>query len=382
MSDFFARLSTLCKDLCSHRDDVIGNEQATKEHLIGPFFAELGWKKDPKTWRAEYDADFNGKRKGEKVDYAILQNNEPVMLIECKPYSPREKALAARDGQLARYFSATSARVSVITNGIVYRFFTDLEKENIQDVEPFFIFDCSSPTKADIDALERFSSAKFDIKSIRDWAADHQFSARLRKFLATLVSRPTEAPGLAQYLLEHTYNGQRSQKIVQRVNEQIAELMNQVLGEVIREKFAMASQAVAADQLEPRIITSEEEKAAYAIVQGMIAGAGRSVDHMTFVDKRNWMNISYKRKGNWFLRLCFNEDPKFLILRAPIEDLQKLLPNGVQASSKGKNVQIEADPRSFAHLAKVIVLCFDARVAAEARGIEDDDGDESLGSAA
>lgn len=78
MSTFEERVFSLCKSFAQHKDDVVGNEQATKEHLIGPLFTELGWKRDPKTWRAEFDADFNGRKKGEKVDYAILQNGEPI----------------------------------------------------------------------------------------------------------------------------------------------------------------------------------------------------------------------------------------------------------------------------------------------------------------
>jgi len=158
MQNFKDGILILCNELNIHKLDVEGNEQATKEHLIGPFFKELGWKRDPKTWRAEYDADFNGRKKGEKVDYAILNNNEPLILIECKPYSSKEKSLSARDGQLARYFAATSAQIAVITNGIVYRFFTDIEKPNIQDTQPFFVFDCSNPSDSDIDSLEKFTS--------------------------------------------------------------------------------------------------------------------------------------------------------------------------------------------------------------------------------
>lgn len=382
MTSFYEKMSALCKDLNAHKYDVVGNEQATKEHLIGPFFSELGWKRDPKTWRAEYDADFNGKRKGEKVDYAVLQNNEPIMLIECKAYSPKEKSLAARDGQLARYFAATSAKISVITNGVVYRFFTDLEKDNIQDLEPFFIFDCAAPTKTDIDALERFTAARFDAKLIREWASDHQFTSRLKRFLSSMVTRPNDTPGLAHYLLEHTYAGPRSQRIVQRVNEQIPDIMNEVLGEVIRDRFASASQGSTSELSDNGVVTTDEEKAAYASIQGILAGAGRNLEELTFVDKKNWMNVSHRRKGNWFVRLCFNEEPKSVLFRAPAEEIAKLVPGGTAVTSKGKNAVIHVDPRSLAHVAKAIIHCFDARAAAKDVGADEEDVDDTLGAAA
>ena len=371
MSTFEERILNLCKALVLHKDDVAGNEQATKEHLIGPFFSELGWKRDPKTWRAEFDADFNGRKKGEKVDYAILQNGEPIVLIECKPYTAKEKALTARDGQLARYFAATSAQISVITNGMLYRFFSDLEKTNIQDVEPFFIFDCTSPSKAEISALEKFSLGKFDIKIIKEWANEHQFSSKVKAFLSNIVARPNEVIGFAHYLLEHTHTGPRQQKVVQRLNDQLPELMNEVLGEQIKLRFSNATQPQANIADENGIITTSEEKAAFTLIKAMLAGAGKNSEEIIYKDMKNWMNISHKSKSNWFVRLFFNEPEKGLLFRISAGEIGPFLPLGAVAVAKGKHSFVVIDPKDISGYAKAILVSFESRAAAK-----DVDGEE------
>jgi hypothetical protein len=89
---------------------------------------------DPFEVTPEIDADV-GVKKGEKVDYAILKDGKPVMLFECKTCNASLDECHA--SQLYRYFSVTPARVGVLTNGVVYRFFSDLEAPNKMDSQPF-----------------------------------------------------------------------------------------------------------------------------------------------------------------------------------------------------------------------------------------------------
>ncbi|MDA3807404.1 MAG: endonuclease, partial [Thiomicrorhabdus sp.] len=64
--------------------DHLETEEATKNALIMPFIAALGYDVfNPQEVVPEFVAD-HGTKKGEKVDYAIMQNNEVIILIECK----------------------------------------------------------------------------------------------------------------------------------------------------------------------------------------------------------------------------------------------------------------------------------------------------------
>ena len=64
--------------------DSLTTEEATKHALILPFIQALGYNVfDPTEVVPEFTADY-GLKAGEKVDYAIMRNGEPVMLFECK----------------------------------------------------------------------------------------------------------------------------------------------------------------------------------------------------------------------------------------------------------------------------------------------------------
>lgn len=114
--------------------DNLQTEEATKNALVMPFLNALGYDVfNPLEVLPEMTCDI-GTKKGEKIDYAILKDGKPVILIECKHW---EQDLNLHDNQLLRYFNVSPAKFGVLTNGIVYRFYTDLESPNKMDSRPF-----------------------------------------------------------------------------------------------------------------------------------------------------------------------------------------------------------------------------------------------------
>ena len=112
----------------------LATEEATKTALIMPFFNLLDYDVfNPIEFVPEFTADI-GTKKGEKVDYAIMKDNNPVILIEAKGVNDD---LTKHDAQLFRYFTSTNAKFAILTNGIIYKFFTDLEEPNKMDEKPF-----------------------------------------------------------------------------------------------------------------------------------------------------------------------------------------------------------------------------------------------------
>lgn len=97
----------------------IQTEEATKMSLILPFIQELGYNVfDINEVIPEYTADI-GKRKGEKVDYAIKINDKINFIIEAKCVNEK---LDKHPKQLARYFANTDTKIGILTNGLIYRF--------------------------------------------------------------------------------------------------------------------------------------------------------------------------------------------------------------------------------------------------------------------
>ena len=139
--------------------ESIQTEEATKNAFIMPFIQILGYDVfNPLEVVPEMDCDIT-KKKGEKIDYAIMKDGVPVMLIECKHW---KQDLNLHDNQLKRYFVASKAKFGVLTNGIVYRFYTDLIKENIMDDVPFLEINLEKIRETQIEEVKKFCKGVFD----------------------------------------------------------------------------------------------------------------------------------------------------------------------------------------------------------------------------
>ena len=99
--------------------DQIQTEEATKTAFVMPFIQILGYDIfNPTEVVPEFIADI-GTKKGEKVDFVIKKEDEPILIIECKNW--KENA-DAHNSQLHRYYHVSKARFGVLTNGIIYNF--------------------------------------------------------------------------------------------------------------------------------------------------------------------------------------------------------------------------------------------------------------------
>ena len=153
------QLRELAKRYSQYKDAIL-NEEMTKHVLVLPFLRVLGYDdSNPFEVVPEFTADV-GIRRGEKVDYAIMNAGNPILLLEAKSCGMS----LDNDGftQLFRYFSVTTARVAILTNGREYRFYSDTDKSNILDDEPFFVFRIDDFRDADVEILEHFAKATFN----------------------------------------------------------------------------------------------------------------------------------------------------------------------------------------------------------------------------
>ena len=142
--------------------DTITTEESTKMSLVVPLFQLLGYDVfNPNEFCPEYIADV-GIKKGEKVDYAILENGQPNILVECKSCSEQ---LDKHSSQLFRYFGTSPAKFGILTNGIIYRFYTDLEESNKMDLVPFLEIDMANLKDSSINELKKFCKDNFDKRS-------------------------------------------------------------------------------------------------------------------------------------------------------------------------------------------------------------------------
>ncbi len=187
--DFIEQLQQLANKtnkLCS----ILQTEEATKNALIMPFINILGYDIfDPTEVIPEFVADV-GIKKGEKVDYAIKKDDKIIMLFECKHCGGDLSISHA--SQLYRYFAVTEARIAVLTNGIIYRFFTDLEAPNKMDEKPFLELNMAELNDSAVVELKKLSKSAFNIEELITTAGELKYTRQVKRIISEHLENPSD----------------------------------------------------------------------------------------------------------------------------------------------------------------------------------------------
>jgi len=193
---FIEELNNLSNRIPNYKDNVKG-EQATIDAFVKPFIRALGYDDtNPTEVVPQFTADI-GTKQGEKVDFAILKDDKAIMLIECKDWS--SGLSTANFSQLYRYFAALpEAHIGVLTNGVVYQFYTDLEKENVMDDKPFFQLNMSDIQQPLVDVLKNFTKDNFDLDEARTTAINLKLRTEIKGVLTEQLETPTK--GFVEFL--------------------------------------------------------------------------------------------------------------------------------------------------------------------------------------
>ena len=185
---------------------ALSTEEAAKHALVLPFIQALGYDVfNPLEVVPEYTADF-GLKQGEKVDYAIIRDpaeGKPSMIMECKKAS--DELDVSKASQLGRYFTQTAARIAILTNGLVYKFYSDLDSENVMDKSPFLEIDIMSLDARDMNALGHFAKHTFNVDEARSAAANMKHIHGIKNYLAASYAQPD--PDFVRLLAKKVYDG-------------------------------------------------------------------------------------------------------------------------------------------------------------------------------
>lgn len=300
LKDKLDELSSRIKRQLEH----VKTEEAVKTAFILPFLNALGYDVfNPAEVIPELTAD-HGVKKGEKVDYAVKLDGRIVMLIECKqPGAPLE---AKHAGQLFRYFSVTEARFGVLSDGIRYVFFSDLDKENKMDERPFFEFDLNDYSEADIEELKKFAKAIFDLDTIIDTASNLKYTRGLvNEIRKELTESPSEE--LVRVLCSRVYDGRFTAQVKDQFTVLVKRAFDTFLLESINSKLksAFSPERINSDinqtttlENEPapsnttEIDTTFEELEAHRIIQA-IGAEITDVEHIVIRDAKSYCAILY-----------------------------------------------------------------------------------------
>lgn len=275
--DLIDKIDQLSNRILSLKDNL-ETEEATKMSLIMPFLQTLGYDVfNPLEVIPEFTADIGSKR-GEKVDYAIMHDNKPTIFIECKKVGA--VLSADQETQLQRYYNATEARIAILTDGITYKFYSDLERDNVMDGRPFFEFDLSDYEEAEIQELKKFSKTTFDLDNVLSTANDLKYSRAIIANLNSEFAEPSEE--FLRFWISKVYEGQKNKKVMEQLTPVAKRALSQFINDKVKEKLNQAlnspdsqeqgePEAVAPEtQEDSRIITTEEELEGYHIVKAIL----------------------------------------------------------------------------------------------------------------
>ena len=217
-------------------DNSESTEEATKTSLVLPFIQMLGYDIfDPVEVVPEFTADI-GSKKGEKVDYALIQSGMPAILVECKKLGTKLDDDVV--SQLLRYFGVTASRVGILTDGIRYLFFSDLDQLNVMDPRPFFIFDMLNFTEQEVQELKRFTKEAFDQTTIIDAARELRYTAEIKRLLARELAKPSD--DFVRFVTRQVYKGTNSVGARLMFQGLTYSAFNQFISDKIQDRLANA----------------------------------------------------------------------------------------------------------------------------------------------
>lgn len=254
-------------------------EEATKNALIMPFIQALGYDVfNPLEVVPELDCDIN-KKKGEKIDYAIMKDGEPIIVIECKHW---QQPLDLHKAQLSRYFVASKAKFGLLTNGIEYRFYTDLEKTNIMDEIPFLSFNLENLRDTQIEELRKFMKDRFDVETIMSSANELKYMLELKNHIKCLVENPN--PDFVKSLAKNVYSGKFTESVLAQFTEMVKKAAASYIHDRIAERLNIVVKSAEEDQKanddkkvevpgnkkDSEIITTQVEIEAYYTIKAIL----------------------------------------------------------------------------------------------------------------
>ena len=299
-------------------------EEATKNALVMPFINALGYNVfDPLEVVPEFTADVGIKR-GEKVDYAVMREGRPILLVEAKAITvDLDRAVMS---QLFRYFSVTDAKVALSTNGIRYHFFSNLDTPNRMDQEPFLELDLADLRSNVVERLQHLTKDDFDEDRLLETAGELKYRGQVKKWLAKQLADPGDE--LVRLVASQVASGRLtkavrelfgritreafSELVKDRVRDRLRAALSRAGSEDVAGAASLDEGAEASDSEESEINTTAEELQGFYIVKGVLRRIV-AADRVAHRDVRSYFGILLDDNNRKPLaRLHFNGRQKFL----------------------------------------------------------------------
>lgn len=331
-----AKIKGLSERIKTMKEKIL-TEEATKHSFVMPFLSALGYDVfDPTIVVPEFTADI-GTKKGEKVDYAILRDGVPIIIIEVKNHTEK---LDNHNNQLIRYFNVTDCKFGILTNGIEYRFFSDLEEKNKMDKAPFLSINLESAKDRDIKELARFAKDVLDTDAILQMASTKKYHREIQSVFKTEIENPSD--DFVTFFAKKIIDKRMSATIIEEfrgyVKKSFADVLNDIANDkiqAIQSTLSVPVEDIKIDEPiveEKQIVTTDDELNGYYIVRSIV-GEHIGVQNVSFKDTMSYFTILYQGKvTKWICRFYFNGKQKIITIpddkgsevKIPIDNIDEL----------------------------------------------------------
>ncbi len=336
------------KDRALNLKDNLTSEEATKNALIMPFLNTLGYDVfNPLEVVPEYVADSRFK-KDERVDYAILKDGKPIIFIECKRVDNDKLDIKKHGGQLFKYFTASKAKFIIFTNGIVYKFFSDVEETNILDKDPFFTFNLLEYKESQLSTLQDFCKENFDMEKAFSSAGDLKYIRSFEEVIENEYRTPSD--DFVKYLLDKSaiYDGVKTAKVIEKHKKTTVEAFNLFMSKVMKTSLDFGHLNKADDKSDNKneIVTTLEELEGFAIVKAILNGTV-DINRVTYRDNASYFNVLLDDNiRKTICRLHFNRAQKYISflegtkdIKTPIDNVNSIFSYKEQIVNKIKEIE-------------------------------------------
>lgn len=269
--DFKDQIQQLSEKIKKEKD-MITTEEATKLAFIMPMIKAWGYDVfNPAEVTPEEDCDLTSH--GEKIDYAIKKDKQHIIIIECKHC---KQNLNSYNTQLAKYFASSDARFGILTNGIEYRFYSDLQKKNIMDKTPFLIINLSAPSDNDIEQLKKFHKSYYNENEILSTAKELKYTTEIRNILCKEFTSPT--PKFVKFIAQQVFAGTIYQSVIDYFSPLVKKSISAVINDIKSDKPSdVENPTTQPINKEEKIPATKEELEAYNTIKEIL-GKNTTID--------------------------------------------------------------------------------------------------------
>ena len=188
-----------------------------------------------------------------------MQNSSPKILFEASPY--RTDLKSAEKGHLSRYFQVTRSRIGILSNGMQFLFFSELDRQNLMDEKPFAKIDLSDLMSAPLEHIKQLSKSMFDLDTLLSTAERLKYLRGVKEEIRAEFNDPSE--WMVREMARRVHTAERvTGQLLEKFKPVVFDAIKSVINDRINDRLSSAMTE------ETTVTTAEIEEILDAAAEG------------------------------------------------------------------------------------------------------------------